>query len=55
MEKIIDKCNIIILPDSGTKLLWDSFILMLLIINIFYIPIKLAWKVTNNSSDHDEN
>lgn len=34
---------LIIMPESPFKLLWDSFILLLLIINIFYIPIEISF------------
>ncbi|EAS03000.2 cation channel family protein (macronuclear) [Tetrahymena thermophila SB210] len=40
----IDWNNLIILPDSLTKKIWDSYILFLLSLNIFYIPIKITWE-----------
>ena len=32
------------MPDSFLKITWDSFILFLLFINIFYIPLKLSFE-----------
>ncbi|KAL4491788.1 hypothetical protein ABPG72_006043 [Tetrahymena utriculariae] len=40
----VDWNNLIILPDSLTKKIWDSYILFLLSLNIFYIPIKITWE-----------
>lgn len=34
----------ILIPDSALKIVWDTFILLLLIVNIFYIPIKIAFE-----------
>ncbi|KAL4444512.1 hypothetical protein ABPG74_016805 [Tetrahymena malaccensis] len=44
MLNAIDWNNLIILPDSLTKKIWDSYILFLLSLNIFYIPIKITWE-----------
>lgn len=30
-------------PDSNFKILWDIFIALLIIVNIFYLPMKLAF------------
>ncbi|KAL4474221.1 hypothetical protein ABPG72_001760 [Tetrahymena utriculariae] len=35
---------IIINPESVYKLVWDGFVLFLLVINIFYIPLKIAFQ-----------
>ncbi|KAL4435261.1 hypothetical protein ABPG74_017353 [Tetrahymena malaccensis] len=35
---------VIINPESVYKLIWDGFVLFLLIINIFYIPLKIAFQ-----------
>ncbi|EAR92302.2 cation channel family protein (macronuclear) [Tetrahymena thermophila SB210] len=35
---------IIINPESVYKLLWDGFVLFLLVINIFYVPLKIAFQ-----------
>lgn len=40
----------VILPDSFFKILWDSFILFLLTINVFYIPLKIAFSDLNGLS-----
>lgn len=40
----MDKWEFLIIPDSFFKLIWDSIILVLLIINMFYIPIKIVWQ-----------
>jgi hypothetical protein len=42
---------VIIQPDSLFKIIWDTFILLLLIFNIFYIPLKIAF--ADNSSMKD--
>lgn len=34
---------IIINPESVFKLVWDGYMLFLLVINIFYIPLKIAF------------
>lgn len=44
MRHFITDNLIIVQPDSFTKIVWDSFILFLLVINIFYIPIKLVFE-----------
>lgn len=44
IERIFENTSLAIYPDSKSKLLWDSIILLLLIVNFFYIPIKVAWK-----------
>jgi len=41
---IISKADIVINPESIVKLLWDGFMLFLLVINIFYIPLKIAFE-----------
>ncbi len=33
------------MPNSLTKVLWDIVILVVLFINIFYIPMKIAFNV----------
>lgn len=33
----------ILLPDSVGKIIWDSFILLLLCINLLYIPVKISF------------
>lgn len=40
----IDWDNLIILPNSLSKIIWDSYILFLLSLNIFYVPIKITWE-----------
>lgn len=42
-RKFQKNLNIVIMPDSIFKLIWDTFILWLLVLNIFYIPIKIAF------------
>jgi len=54
-RKILSKIewkSTLILPNSMVKILWDSFMLFLLVLNIFYIPIKLTWEgnTSNNMS-----
>lgn len=34
-----------ILPDHTLKLLWDLFVFTILIINIIYIPLKIAFEI----------
>ncbi|KAL4461448.1 hypothetical protein ABPG74_016072 [Tetrahymena malaccensis] len=43
LTKFIMQNFVVIRPDSPFKLLWDCFILILLFINIFYIPIKICF------------
>ncbi|KAL4468935.1 hypothetical protein ABPG72_009755 [Tetrahymena utriculariae] len=43
LTKFIMHNFVVIRPDSPFKLLWDCFILILLFINIFYIPIKICF------------
>jgi hypothetical protein len=37
-------------PDSYNKILWDSLVVLLIILNIFYIPMKLAFSLNINSN-----
>lgn len=39
-------------PDSFIKILWDFFILSLLVINVFYIPVKIAFSNTLEIGDY---
>lgn len=32
-------------PESGLKLIWDMLVLILIIINMFYIPMKLSFDI----------
>lgn len=44
--KVFSLCNkkiFIIYPDSFFKIMWDFFILILLVLNILYIPLKLSF------------
>lgn len=34
----------VLLPDSSIKIIWDCFILFLLLINVFYIPMKISFE-----------
>lgn len=39
----------LIMPNSMIKILWDSWMLFLLILNIFYVPIKMTWESNGGS------
>lgn len=44
--------NIIIInPESVFKLVWDGFMLFLLVFNIFYIPLKIAFEESGGLSN----
>ncbi len=40
----------VIQPDSYYKILWDIFIVFIIVINIFYLPMKLAFSVVNTEN-----
>jgi len=48
---VISKADIVINPESIVKLLWDGFMLFLLVINIFYIPLKIAFEDSGGLSN----
>ncbi len=33
-------------PDSTFKLLWDALVIILIVINIFYIPLKISFNIS---------
>jgi hypothetical protein len=37
----------VIQPDSLFKVVWDSLVIMVIIVNIFYIPMKLSFNFEN--------
>lgn len=40
----------VIMPDSVFKIVWDITVLAMIILNIFYIPMKLAFDLEENTS-----
>ncbi|EGR30221.1 hypothetical protein IMG5_137760 [Ichthyophthirius multifiliis] len=46
---ILNNDSIILFPDSLFKKIWDCLLLFLLIINIFYIPLNLAFNLASQS------
>lgn len=40
----------VIMPDSIFKIIWDITVLAMIILNIFYIPMKLAFDLEENTS-----
>jgi hypothetical protein len=40
-------------PDSGFKIFWDMIVLTVIILNIFYIPMKLSFNLTSINSFFD--
>jgi hypothetical protein len=43
LSVVLERILPIINPDSRFKITWDFFILILLTLNIFYLPIKLSF------------
>ena len=39
------------MPDSGFKTLWNGYVLLIIMINIFYLPLKIAFELDNNSQE----
>jgi hypothetical protein len=35
----------VIVPDSFTKIIWDLFLLIIIFIDIFYIPLKISFNI----------
>ena len=45
------KCNLVIIPDSTFHLFWNMIVLVLLSVNIFYIPIKIVFILPSENSN----
>lgn len=43
ISSFFEPYRLLIMPDNFFKLFWDTLILILLIVNIFYIPMKIAF------------
>ena len=43
LSKLIDLLTCIILPNSAYKVIWDSVIIIFLLLNIYLIPLKFAF------------
>jgi hypothetical protein len=39
----------VIMPDSAFKIIWDIIVLAMIIVNIFYIPMKLSFDLEGKS------
>ena len=45
-------CKLIrIKPESLFKMIWDSIVIILLFINILYVPVSIAFNIEENGSD----
>lgn len=48
--KILFDAVPVIYPDSVFKIVWDMLLVLLIIVNIFYIPMKLSFDFTTDES-----